>query len=423
MRTRMKNIDVRLSDQQRLPYIERYLNNTTKEKISSVNLKLLNEFDEFNQTKQLTINSRFNYLKLLTLVSRKTNKDISKLDRKDITKFIANLRNQNPLSKSYGKQLSKETIWNYQTCLIEFYKYLERNDLAEFIKSIRVKKARNGKLKREDVLTQEEIKLMINTARTLRDKCLIWVLYESCQRLSSIAELRIKDVTFDEYGCKLKLRVGKTEETKGSTAYLIDSSPLLKQYIEQHPYKDDPEMPLWLHSVSQDYRTMDKEAPMSLDGIYTMIKNVSKKSGIKKRIFPHLFRHSRITHLLLQGTPAPLVTQISKHADIQQLNRYGHLVTEDARNFLLKQKGLIEVNESNEKEVLSLKICPRCKFKNSYSNKYCDKCWIPLTQQAILEKDNEEQELKLKLIQFLEVLKEDKNLSVETKEKMRNILS
>lgn len=391
----------RLCDKQRMPYIKRYLSNKD---ISIENLKTLHEFDDHCKSKYLTINSRFSYLKLLTSISKHSNKNIKKLDKKDITHFFANIRNRNPLSKNYGKELSKETIWTYQTCLIEVYKWLERVDLVDFLKSIRVKRARNGKLKREDILTEEEVKLLVDSARNLRNKTLIFVIYETDCRLSEIANLRIKDVRIEENGIELNIKFSKTEDGK-RTAFIIDSAPLLKQYLEQHRYKDNPESPLWINVFDQSYRGKKSDEPLSLDGIYRVIKETAQRSGIKKRVFTHLLRHSRTCHLLKSGMPPTLVQKIGGWADLQQLNRYGHLVDEDAKEYLLKQRGL-KNGERENKKILDVRVCPRCQERNSINVKYCNKCWLPLDVETAMEEMKHKEE-RVKADKVMDKLLED----------------
>ena len=394
-------MEIRLCDKQRMPYIKRYLSN---KEIGEDNLKTLQEFDDYCKSKYLTVNSRFNYLKVLTSVAKQSKKNIKKLDKKDITNFFANIKNCNPKSKSYRRELSKESIWNYQTVLMQFYKWLEKVDLVDFIRSIRVKKSRNGKLKREDVLTEEEIKLMIDNARNLRDKTLIFTIYETNCRLSEIANLKIKDVKIDDNGIELNIRHSKTEDGK-RIAFLIDSAPLFKQYLEQHKFKDNPEKPLWLSVSNQGYRSKMPDEPISLDAIYLVVKITAKRAGIKKRVFTHLLRHSRTCHLLKSGMPPTLVQKIGGWADLQQLNRYGHLIEEDAKNYLLKQKGLIK-EDKKDKKILDVRVCPRCKEKNSINLKYCHKCWLPLDIETAMEELKHKEE-RSKADEIMDKLLED----------------
>ena len=76
---------------------------------------------------------------------------------------------------------------------------------------------------------------MINHTDNARDKALIAVLYESACRAGEIANMNIKDVVTDQYGAVVMVD-GKTGMRR---LRLIDSSPYIAQWIDQHPTKDD----------------------------------------------------------------------------------------------------------------------------------------------------------------------------------------
>lgn len=57
----------------------------------------------------------------------------------------------------------------------------------------------------EDLITDNEIKKLIETCNYSRDKALISLLAESGARVGEIGKLRLKDVKFDKYGVILSL--------------------------------------------------------------------------------------------------------------------------------------------------------------------------------------------------------------------------
>ncbi len=139
-----------------------------------------------------------------------------------------------------------------------------------------------------EVLTEDEVKRMIDAAENLRDKAMIAVLYESGTRRGEFMNLRIRDVVFDDYGAVIKVK-GKTGERR---IRLVSSVPYLLRYIDVHPQKDDPNAHLW---VKMGYP--GKGEPVNYNTFSAQLKKIAKKAGIKKRIHMHLFRHSRATIL------------------------------------------------------------------------------------------------------------------------------
>ena len=265
---------------------------------------------------------------------------------------------------------------------------------TEVIIVIRPKKSKNGRVRREDLLTPSEVKQLIEGCIYKRDKVLISLLYEANARRGEMIGLKIKDVTFDEYGALIKIRRGKTESSERNVP-IIDSAPLLRDYIENyHPLKHDREAYLFLNVKDQGFRGVVGYKRLGIDNTLKILKNAAERAGIKKNVYPHLLRHSRTTNLLIDGVPAPIVQQLGGWADIQQLSqRYGHVNSEDARMFFLKQRGLIEGGKSRDSS-LDVKICPRCNGKNESTNDYCNKCWLPLNMKVAVKEREAEKEIK-----------------------------
>jgi integrase/recombinase XerD len=381
----------------RIPIMERY--KVDKKLLPKQREKLI-EYDEYNQARGLTICSRYNYLKSLRLLALEIKKSFEEIKIKDLLSYFANIKAWDFKNKCRGnKALSKETIWGYQTNSIVFFDWLGKKEIVKQLKKIRVKKSKNGRVKREDLLDKKEIKIIIDSCKHLRDKVLISLLYEANARRGEIIGLKIKDISFDEYGAEIKIRKGKTEYSERKVP-IIDSAPLLKDFINnEHPLKDDEEAFLFLNIFDQGYRGVEGYKRLEVGNTGRIISQAAKRAGIKKRVYAHLLRHSRTTHLLLEGVPAPIVQQMGGWKDIQQLSqRYGHVTSEDARTFLLKQRGIIENGKERDK-ALDVKVCPRCNKQNFASTKYCDGCWLALDIKVAINDRDAEREIK-KLFNF-----------------------
>jgi len=85
----------------------------------------------------------------------------------------------------------------------------------------------------EELLTEEEIKRMIEVANHPRDKAIIAVLYDTGTRIGEMGSLKIKHIVFDQYGAILTVN-GKTGMRR---VRIIFSVPYLASWLDIHPQK------------------------------------------------------------------------------------------------------------------------------------------------------------------------------------------
>ena len=78
--------------------------------------------------------------------------------------------------------------------------------------------------------------------------------------------------------------------------------------------------------------------PLTAHGVLLMIRSLSYRLGIAKRVHPHLFRHSSVTEALRRGDePGPQLANILGHSGLRMIERtYSHVNGDDAYNAVLK---------------------------------------------------------------------------------------
>lgn len=151
-----------------------------------------------------------------------------------------------------------------------------------------------------DVLSIEEVERMINTATEIRNKALIALIYSSGLRLNETASLKPDDI----YMSTMQVHVTDTKTHRDRWTILsLTALRYLKEYW--HSY-DIPREKLFVSLISP-------HNPLKGSGIEIMIRTVARDAGIKKRVYPHLLRHSFATHLLEQGVQIEYIQTLLGH--------------------------------------------------------------------------------------------------------------
>ena len=239
-----------------------------------------------------------------------------------------------------------------------------------------INKAEYKKVRASDLLTEDDILALINHAGNPRDRAYVCMLYELGARVGEHGSLKIKHLTKTDHGYIVDL-FGKTLDR---TPALILASPYIGEWLNVHPGRTDPESPLWVDTAQRN-----SKRPIMYQGLSYLIKRVAKRAGITRRIYNHIFRHSRVTHVLVHGlmTESQCKLYFGWTPDSKMLAEYSHLRMIDVNKNYLASFGLCEGQENKNK--LMPQICPRCKHINTIEAVICARCNALLSVKAIHE--------------------------------------
>ena len=206
--------------------------------------------------------------------------------------------------------------------------------------------------------------------------------------------LKMKNVQFDQYGAVLRV-TGKTGDRR---VRIISSAPALSAWVQIHAMADNPEAPLWPPLSTNKKYAMNI---MEYQCVHKLLKDLAAKAGVRKRIYPHLFRHSRATALAGKLTEAQMKEYFGWVQASDMASVYVHLSGRDVDDALLALQGLKKPDTKTE-ELMKLRPCPRCQEKNSPIAKFCFRCGTPMEFQAAIQIEEEKkvgEELLGKLMQ------------------------
>jgi hypothetical protein len=157
--------------------------------------------------------------------------------------------------------------------------------------------------------------------------------------------------------------------------------------LNLHPGKDNPESPLWI-----PIRVKNKIIPYRYQSLRTLVKRIACRAGIKKRIYPHLFRHTRVTHLLMdkQLNEAQAKIYFGWVPESSMLSDYSHLISSDVNDTILEIHGI--KTESEKEDELKPKQCSKCNAINPKEAMFCCRCTAIMDVNTAVRLDEKRQE-------------------------------
>lgn len=264
-------------------------------------------------------------------------RDIKKL--RDYAEF--DLENTCPLTITYENiqeylfQLSKQkfserTQARWVSSIKSFFKYLTEDEVRVDNPSTLLEGPKLG-LYLPDTLSftdVERITKAINTTTDLgrRNQCMIEVLYGCGLRVSELIDLKISNINFKESYLKV--------EGKGNKSRFVPlakfTSELIRDYIDAVRSNGK------INKKFEDIVFLNSRgSSMSRVIVFIIIKELTEKAGISKKISPHTFRHSFATHLLQNGADLRYIQEMLGHSSITSTEIYTHLKNEELRDVIL----------------------------------------------------------------------------------------
>lgn len=263
------------------------------------------------------------YISTLNCIASAIEKDFDRVSLSELKRYIAGLERSDK---------SEWTKHDYKITIRKFYKWYYNEENPELTKWIKTNVKRKQQKAPEDILTEAEIVALVDNATNNRDKALIALLWDIGARIGEIGTLRIKDLIFDNIGLTIHVN-GKTGFRRVRAVWSIEC---LNTWLTEHPERDNPNAPLWFKFGTE------KLEILRYDAIRRRLIKVSEKAGIKKKIHPHLFRHSRATYMANYLTEAQMNQYFGWIQGSDMPFIYVHLSGRDIDDAVLKANRVIQ---------------------------------------------------------------------------------
>ncbi len=258
---------------------------------------------------------------------------LREVDKHVLRDYLSFLMEQGLVKASIARKLS---------AIRSFYRYLVREEILTVNP---IQKTSSPKLDRRlpSFLTIDEIRRILEapdvvTPQGQRDRALLELLYASGLRVSELTKLNLEQVNLDTReirtwgkGAKERMVLMGEPAARALADYLSHNS------LEFPDGKRN--RALFLNRYGE--RLTERS-------VQSLLAKYAKKTGIGKRVYPHMFRHTFATHLLDGGADLRVVQELLGHASLSSTQIYTHVSKTQARKVYLSAHPMAQEEDNDE---------------------------------------------------------------------------
>jgi integrase/recombinase XerD len=251
--------------------------------------------------------------RFLDYLRKKGIQEMPSVSKLDVRAFLLGLKRQGLSAKSVVRNLA---------AIRSFFRFLIQEgildtDPIEELESPKIEK------KLPEILTLKEVEQLLEQPNSqipigIRDRAMLEVLYATGMRVSELTQLPIHQVNL-EGGFVLVFGKGSKERVIPLGSEAMKWIALYLNMARERLAKGKESPSLFINRSGRG---------MSRQQFWKIIKAYGRRAGIRKRITPHLLRHSFASHLLERGADLRSVQIMLGHADISTTQIYTHVTGE-----------------------------------------------------------------------------------------------
>lgn len=209
---------------------------------------------------------------------------------------------------------------SYHSAIKAFYKYVcKQPNKFKYIEYC--KRSRRLPI----VLSIDEMQRIIFTAKNLKHKTILCLMYSTGCRVGEVINLKVGHIDSSRMIINIIDAKGGKDRNVPLDPYFLE---LLKIYIKQY----NP----------SDYLFSGQFEPFySSRSIAQFLQKYANEAGINKRVHPHLIRHTSATHLIEAGLDMSILQRILGHENIKTTHIYGHISNNRISNVITPLQQII----------------------------------------------------------------------------------
>ena len=220
---------------------------------------------------------------------------LEQIDENDIRDYLLHLSRSNR-STSYINQAVNSIKFYYEVVLgmpNRFYS---------------IERPRKRK-KLPEILSVTDVQSLLAQVGNLKHRCIVGLLYASGLRRAEVLALRPTDLDFSRR--MVRIRQGKGNKDR----YSILSKTLIPELME------------YLQRYSPDHYLFESPngGAYSASSVLKIVSRAARRAGIRKRVTPHMLRHSFATHLLDKGVDLRRIQVLLGHNSSKTTEIYTHV--------------------------------------------------------------------------------------------------
>ena len=263
----------------------------------------------------------FSYLKSKKISS------LNEVDKQVLRGYLSHLMKEGFARVSISRKLS---------AIRSFYRYLLREELVETSPIADTSSPKLDKRLPKFLTPEEAVRLLeapdSSTALGQRDRALMELLYASGLRVSELVSLDLEQINLETN----EIRVWGKGAKERMVLMGKPAAAALASYLSQGRPRLLGKKKGYALFLNRDGGRLTERS------IQRILKKYSRVAGIKKRVHPHLLRHTFATHLLDGGADLRVVQELLGHASLVSTQIYTHVTQSRARKVYLSAHPLAQ---------------------------------------------------------------------------------